>query len=333
MRGSGKLEILGMVKRTMPFFKARAFAYLVLGLVQLVFLLVVAGIGYVLFLLFRGAALPILILGLGTIGGFITIRRVAEQYFLYMLKIGHVAVITEFYHKGTLPAGVSQLDFGKERVTRHFGSSNALFAMDQIVASSVRQILSWLSRQLSFLEGIPQLKTLLDLGRKILSLAANYVDEAVMSYICQKEGGDVWQAAGDGLVLYAQSWKKLLQTAAIFSVATLVVSGILFLIVLAPCLGIARLFFSTVQTQMLAGFLGLVIAAMITNMLKSLLFDPLATIAMVLTYNDAIQGEEPSVDLKGQLISVCPKFGELINRSGSPLPTDTRFHFPKFFGR
>lgn len=74
---------------------------------------------------------------------------------LYMAKIAHVAVLSELLTQGNLPPGSNQIGYGKEKVLMHFGSASALFAVDQLVTGSVRQILRWLSSATGFLGFIP----------------------------------------------------------------------------------------------------------------------------------------------------------------------------------
>ena len=138
-----------------------------------------------------------------------------------------------------MPAGTNQFSFGKDKVVKHFGSASALFVIDQLVSVAVRQILNWLSRAASCLSQVPGVNALVSIIRAILQVAGNYVDESVMSYILQHEDQDVWQAAADGLVLYAQNWKKLLLTATVLALIIALLGVGVFLIVLLPFLALA----------------------------------------------------------------------------------------------
>ena len=82
-----------------------------------------------------------------------------------------------------------------------------------LITGSVRQVLRWLTRVVSVLAMVPGVKVVWGFIQRVLRIAANYLDEAVLSYILVQEGQNVWRAAADGVVLYAQSWRRILRTA------------------------------------------------------------------------------------------------------------------------
>ena len=62
---------------------------------------------------------------------------------------------------------------------------------------------------------------------------------------------------------------------------------------------------------------GFILAAIITAIFKWIIVDPLATVGMVVSYNQAIQGQTPAVDLSDKLASVSSKFRSIRERAGS----------------
>ncbi len=301
--------------RTLPYVLVRALVYVLFGAGVLVFLGLLFLLGLLFNSLFPGSAIPAVILAVVALGGILGIIRLARRYVLYLVKIGHVAVVTELFTAGELPGGTNQFRYGKDQVVSHFGSASALFVVDQLISAAARQILSWLSAAAGCLNQIPGVSILFSIIKSVLQIAVNYIDEAVMSYILQHKDQDIWQAAADGLALYAQSWKKLLVTAAILALVILVFSVVVFLLVALPFFSAAAL--RDEASRPLYYVVGFVLALIITGMAKSLVVDPLATVGMVVSYNQAIQGQTPSADTSAQIAAVSGKFRDIQGRVGT----------------
>ena len=70
-------------------------------------------------------------------------------------------------------------------------------------------------------------------------------------------------------------------------------------------------------TQPLYFVVGFVLACIVTAIFKWIVVDPLATVGMVVSYNQAIQGQTPAIDLSDKLASVSGKFRSIRDRAGS----------------
>src|SRR5699024_8003251 len=129
----------------------------------------------------------------------------------YMVKMGHVSVIVELMTNGKIPEGKGMVAYGKDSVVDNFGASNVAFAMDAMVHAAVRQIQRWIIRIGNVFSFIPGSKNIIGILNTIMSVALNYIDEAIMSYIFLKKKDNkeesAWKYAADGVTLYAQSWK------------------------------------------------------------------------------------------------------------------------------
>ena len=321
---------INIFMKTLPYVFMRVAVYFLFGLVLILFLVLMGGIGFALMGLFEGASGPLFILGIVAIAGMIGLAVLAKRYVIYLVRIAHVAVMTEIWSRGSLPEGVNQIAYGKQKVIQHFGSASALFFVDKLVDGTVKQILNWLSRMTGFLGKIPGVKLILGIVRRILSLAASYIDEAIMSYIIMQEGKDIWQAAADGVVLYAQSWKSLLRTATIFVFCVAVAWAVGFLLILLPLLGLARSMAAGSELQILYSFIAVFIAFVGAAMIKWIFVDPMATVAMVISFNKAVEGMEPSMDLRVKLATVSGKFRRMLQQSGetdvSKMADDDRYY-------
>ena len=63
---------------------------------------------------------------------------VTQYYIGYLLKAGHIAVVTHLVKTGSLPE--NQFAYGKEVVKEKFATAAAYFAVDRLVSGAVRQI-------------------------------------------------------------------------------------------------------------------------------------------------------------------------------------------------
>lgn len=75
---------------------------------------------------------------------------VTQYYIGYLLKAGHIAVVTHLVKTGSLPE--NQFAYGKEVVKEKFATAAAYFAVDRLVSGAVRQINGTLNIVGSFLE-------------------------------------------------------------------------------------------------------------------------------------------------------------------------------------
>ncbi len=303
----------GILMQTSPYLIARAIAYLVFGLINLVWLGLM--IGLLVLLANTGGIIVFIILVIG-IGGVIGLFKLAERAVFYAIKAGHVAVITELVTKGSLPPGVNQVQYGKDVVTKKFGTMAAFAVADALIEGAVRQVLGWLTMAANLLGFIPGINTVWSIVRQVLSTAGNYIDEAVLSFTLAHPEQNTWKSAADGVVLYAQSWKKLIMTAA---VVVLIIWAI-FIVGALPFFAIGMAIGGALAGADVAWIAGLILGGIGGGIVRAILADPLATVMMVVAYNDAIRDQQPEVDLYGKLSGVSKKFRELNDRAQQPQP-------------
>lgn len=314
------MSVMTLVRKTFPFILARLIIYGLFLLGALVFLAIMAGIGYLIYKAFgeSGAAFSVvLLLAFFAVYGAL---RFLERYVLYLVKMGHVAVITELLRTGQVPDGKNMVTYGKQQVTDSFGASNVAFAVDGMVHGAVKQIQSWVIRAGDMFSFIPGSKNIIGILNMIMSMSLNYIDEAVMSYVfVRKSKGNeetVWKSAADGVTLYTQSWKSILKSAAISVALIFVFSIVMFIALVIPFMFISSLIAS--DTPGLGTFLGIVavvVAAIFTTVLKRVLFDPIVTIMMIRSYQMSIRNLKPAVDLQQKLLSVSPRFNKLFEKA------------------
>lgn len=308
-------SVIALATKTLPFFIARILVYVIFGVAALIFLAIMTGVGYLVMKMFGnsgGAFVIVLIITFGSIYG---ILRFVERYFLYMVKIGHVAVVTELLRTGEIPEGKGQIAYGKDQVTQNFGTSNVAFVMDKLVYAAVKQIQRWIIRIGNVFSFVPGSKNIIGIINAIMGVSLNYIDEAVVSYVFLRKSEahpeTVWKSASDGVVLYAQSWKGILKTATMMVVFIYAFNIIVFVIFLLPMLFISNMAAGGADIGSLYGLIAIIGASIVTTVCKRAVIDPLVTIAMIRSYQINIRGKAPAMDLQAKMLKVSNKFKEL----------------------
>lgn len=313
------MSVMKLFKKTLPFFISRIIVYGVFGLVALIFIGIMVGVGFLVVKMFgdsSGAFIIVMIIAFGVIYGGL---KFLERYVLYMVKIGHISVVVELLTNGKVPEGKGQVAYGKDQVTSNFGTANIAFVLDNMVHAAVRQIQRWMMRVGDMFSFIPGSKNIIGIINAIMSIALNYIDEAIVSYIfVRKNNGyeeSVWKSASDGVVLYAQSWKGILKTAVGSVIFIYAFNIIIFLMLAFPFMFISKLMSAnTPELGFLLGALALIAAYVVTTILKRAFIDPIVTIAMIRSYQMSIQGMEPKMDLQHKLLGVSANFKKLFNK-------------------
>jgi hypothetical protein len=223
------------------------------------------------------------------------------RYAGYLLKAGHIAVVSEALAKGFVPE--KQIAFGKQAVLERFGTTHAYFALDVLVDSAVDQLCKAVSKVGEAFENMPGVAAVSGMAQLFLRIALGHVDECCLALTFYRKSGNAFKDAADSVVLYFQNWKSLLKNA---GVATLVccalygVLGILSLIVFACLVDMD-------ETGMPAAFAGVFFFLAV----KASFIDSWVMIKMVVGFFDRAKDTEPAADLYGKLADLSCKFKEL----------------------
>lgn len=314
------MSVMNLFRKTLPFFISRILIYLLFAVIALVFIGIMVGVGFLMLRMFGdsgGAFIIVLIIAFSAIYGGL---KFLERYVLYMLKVGQISVIVELMHNGKVPDGKGQIAFGKDQVTNNFGSSNVAFVLDNMIHAAVKQIQRRVIRIGDMFSFVPGSNSIISIINAVMSISLNYIDEAIVSYIFVRKNitqeESVWKSAADGVVLYAQSWKPVIKTAAGSVIFIYAFNISIFLVLAFPLLFISKMLSSnTPELGFLFGALALIAAYIITTVLKRALIDPIVTIAMIRSYQINIQNMEPSIDMHSKLLDVSSKFKDLVNKN------------------
>lgn len=303
----------GIVMKTLPYVLYRAAVYGVICAVFAVLLLFLALIGFV----FGGGAAVVLFIIAMAAGGFGA--RLLREYVLYLLRAGHVAVITELVEQGRLPEGVSQTKWGADKVKTYFKDISVLALVDQLIKGIIRAVNRRLFNIMKILP-LPGLDGLAKVVQKVVDFSLTYIDESILAYTFKTKNEHVYDAAKSGIILYCQAWKGLLTNAValtVLSYAFTLVSALIFLIPL----GIVALMLP--ETWGFAKFALFVLALFMGVSLKWILFDPIACTSTILTFLAETENMTPDPMWESRIESVSGKFRELKEKAAEQVQGDS----------
>jgi hypothetical protein len=234
------------------------------------------------------------------------------------VKAGHIAVMVELLDGRKIPGGRSQIAYARSVVNERFGQASALFALDQLIKGVVNVVTGLMQGMMSLLP-IPGLDRLMGVVRAYLRLAVGLVDEVILGHAIRSRSDNAWEAAHDGLVLYAQNARPMLGAAAWLTLITWVMSALIFILMLGPAAAVAYLLPGD-------GSAGLfVFAVLFAWAVKAALIEPFALACLLQVFFAETSDQVPSAEWRGRLTHLSEKFRKLGEQavSGGLRPTRT----------
>jgi hypothetical protein len=296
---------LQMLLRTTPLLLIRLGAVIAFWVAALIYLAVVGGVA---FLVGQAVEAVGIILFIVALVAMIPLYNLAYRYVFFMLKAAHLAVLSEILINGDLPAGVNQLEWGRQRVQERFGEVNVMFVVDELVNGVVRAFTGTVYTLTAWLPG-DTLRTLVQIVNRIIRYAMSYIDEAVLSRSFVQKEQNVWANARDGVTLYAMVWKPLLMNA----IALMILSYIPFIVVLIVFSAPVGLIVSAIS-QPLAGWT-IIFTLILSFLVKVAVGDSFAMAAMIAAYHHETAGLTPNAEMTARLDGISDKFRELTRRA------------------
>jgi hypothetical protein len=302
--------------KTMPFVWAKLLLGVLTVVVSVVLLAILMGIAW----LFKSEVMYVVmfLIWLSLIG---IINFIFNHYLGYMLKAGHVAVITEAVTTGRVPD--NQIAYGKEKVKERFLTSNVFFVIDKLVAGAVRQLQRGFERVAGSLGNIvPGMNAIVSIGKMFIGIALGYIDECCLGYTFLKKDQGAFKSATDGVVIYAQNWKKLLKDAA-KTTATVVILLIIITLVsfLLFALVVRLIPWKDPVIQRIAGFVAFLLACCVALAIKAAFIDSYMLVKMMVSYMQEAPTTVITFDLYGKLCGRSAKFKELFTKGQQESPT------------
>ncbi len=306
----------GLMLRTWPFLLFRAVVYFGIAAALVVVTGTGAGVGYGVGMFgdaefqagstFWGGAV-----GFGLTAGVVFFLR---DYLLYMVKAGHIAVLVELLDNRPIPGGQGQIAYARTIVADRFGQASALFALDQLVKGVINVITGLTEGLLSILP-IPGLDRLMGAVRAYLRLAVGLVDEVILAHAIRERSDNAWEAAHDGLVLYAQNARPMLVNAAWLTLITWVLAFVVFALMIAPAAAVVWL----LPGDSTAGMF--IFAVVFAWAVKAAVIEPFALACLLQVFFKVSEGQVPKPEWRGRLAQASTKFRTLGERALNWRPT------------
>jgi len=298
------------IKAKEVFSKTLVFGWIKLGLgllnilIAVILFAILMGISY----LFNsgGVGVVLFFVWLGMVG---IMNFLINNYFGYLVKAGHVAVIATAFQNGAVPA--DPVNTGTRMVKDRFGTSNVYFVVDKLVSGAVKQLQRTLGRITDGLFGaIPGMKNLKNLMNLFLDISLGYIDECCLGYTFNHPEQNAFKSAADGVVIYFKNWKTLLKDAAKTTFVVILSVVLVTLVAFVLFGGLFRLFGWN-------GFVAFVISLLLSWTVKYAFIDSWILVKMMSSYMQAVPATQITFDLYGKLCGMSSKFKELLQKGGN----------------
>lgn len=294
-----------LLARTWPYLLLRA---VVFGLSALIFVILAASGGILGHELLPAAFDDLQspqagILGLmGGIGLGAMVLRILREYTLYLVKGGHIAVMTQLLDHGDLPASQKQISFGAGQVRDRFAETSMLFVLDQMVSAALTSSRKALNNATMFLPGI---NVLFSFVHSVGEMAITYIDEIVLAHNFRVRSQNPWRTSADAVVLYAQNGKVMLKNAFWLTLLLMIVA----VAILALSIGPFMVFFD--DTAGPNQIYGAIAAGAMALCLLHIFLEPFAVCALMQVFFKVAHGQKPDPAWERRLEKVSPEFVQL----------------------
>jgi hypothetical protein len=216
--------------------------------------------------------------------------------------------MVEYLDGKPLPYGRGQIAHARAVVAERFGQASALFALDRLVRGVIG-LITGLAEGVMTLLPIPGLNQIIGVIRAWLRLSVGLVDEVILAHALRTRSENAWEAAHDGLVLYAQFSRPMLVNAAWLTLISWSLSVAVFVFMLAPAAGLIWL----LPGEATAGMY--VFALIFAWAVKAALIEPFALACMLQVFFNLTEGQEPSPEWRGRLTQLSDRFRQLGERA------------------
>lgn len=248
---------------------------------------------------------------------------IIKHYVSYLLKAGHVAAVAQSFKEGAVPARA--VSVGIAGVKERFATSNVYFVVDKLVAGAVKQLQKVFGKVTDKVTGLmgnmPGGTVIKTAGNMFIDISLGYVDECCLGYAFYHKEQNVYKSSADGVVVYAQNWKKLLKDGA---KTTAIVFLTIFVLTLLSLAVVGALFKVLGWSMLVAVILSFFVALVV----KRAFVDSWIMVKMMSTFFTAAETTEITFDLYGKLSNLSGKFKELFKKAETeqevaPAPVET----------
>jgi uncharacterized membrane protein YbhN (UPF0104 family) len=230
------------------------------------------------------------------------------HYFGYLIKAGHIAVVTEYVTTGNLPA--NQVEYAFNTVKSRFATSSVYFLIDKLVSGAVKELQEGVDFIGGKLDFIPYMDKITSFIKIFIGIALGYIDECCLGYTFFMKDQSAFKSACDGLTIYWKNKKKLLKDSlfttlivmALTSAAWLV--SFLFVLVIALATG-----------SNIAIFVSIIVAILIAGIIKTSFIDSWMMVKMMICYMEDAPSTSVENGMYDTLCKISGKFKQLFEKA------------------
>ncbi len=306
-------QVIGMMRKTMPFLLYRLGIYMAITLGYVLVTGGGAGIGWVAGKIGGDSATGASYGGLIGFGAASAALYFLREYILYIVKAGHIAVLIELLDGKSLPEGKGQVEYARDEVKSRFAESSVLFGVDQLIKGILKAFNRLMLGVANFIP-IPGLQNLVKAASAVINMSLTYIDEVILAYYMKTNSDNPWKSAQRALVLYAQNYKVMLKNAVFLTFFIWLLTLLVFLLVLGPVFVIIQIL------PEMAGFWTFLFTALLAFGIKAAVIDPIAMTALMQVFFKTIEGQEPNPEWEAKLDKTSKKFRELKDKAADWRP-------------
>lgn len=240
------------------------------------------------------------------LGGYGYIWRAILRYSLYLIKAGHIAVLTELITTNQIANGEKGMfQYGKDVVVERFKEVNVLFALDLLISGVVKafnRTLDWIGRLIP----IPGVENITKLVGAIIHAMTTYIDETIFSYNLARGDQNPWRSGRDGLIYYAQNCKEILKTSIGIVILEKVLTFVAWFILLLPGFLVAKLLPGSS-----AAIWAFVVAALFAWNVREAFLRPIFLIMIMTKFHVSARAQGIDLSWEEKLNKVSGKFGQI----------------------
>jgi len=193
-------------------------------------------------------------------------------------------------------------------VTERFGQASALFVLDRLVRGVIA-LITGLVEGVATLVPVPGISQIMAAVRAWLKIAVGLVDEVILAHAIRTRSENAWEAAHDGLVLYAQNGRAMLVNAAWLTLISWGLAVAVFLLMLAPAAALVWL----LPGEASGGTF--LFALIFAWAVKAAVIEPFALACMMQVFFNVTKGQQPQPEWRGRLTQISDKFRQLGERA------------------
>ena len=249
-----------------------------------------------------------LVLMLIWIFSILAMDNIITHYFGYLIKAGHIAIVSQAVTTGQIPD--NQYQVAVSMVKSRFAESSVYFLVDKLVSGAVKELQKGVGKVGDALDAIPGMSAITNFVQIFIGIVLGYIDECCLGYTFYKQDQGAFKSACDGVTIYWKNKKKLLKDGAIMALVVMGITSVLFIIPLVIMVPLALLTDNTIVVVC-----AVIASAVIAGVIKSAFVDSWMMVKMMTSYMEEAPTTDVDNGIYDTLCKLSGKFKQLFNKA------------------